>query len=271
MKSTENSKIFFYYADHGAPHLVEAPVGKVITSKELNDTFKYMKENKMFKEMVFYLEACESGSMFDTLDDNMGIYALSASNERESSWGTYCSPNDEVNGYSMDTCLGDLFSVNWMEDADKNKGRLDHETIKEQFERVKELTNRSHVLEFGQKSISKEKIGDYISNKEYDDASWFLSSKLLDFYKSEKVDVEELKNIQLKQDSAVDSRDIKLHHLYSKMIRNPTEQAHQALKDELNSRNKIEHIFKQAFSEHMETLKNKTYPLAKTPEHFDCY
>lgn len=47
------------------------------------------------------------------------IYALSASNPTESSWGTYCPPDDSVNGKEIGSCLGDLFSVNWMEDSDK--------------------------------------------------------------------------------------------------------------------------------------------------------
>jgi legumain len=54
-----------------------------------------MNTNKMYKEMTFYLEACESGSMFENiLENNLGIYAVSAANSQESSWGTYCSPDD---------------------------------------------------------------------------------------------------------------------------------------------------------------------------------
>lgn len=34
----------------------------------------------------------------------------------ESSWGTYCPPDDMVDGVAVGSCLGDLYSVNWMED-----------------------------------------------------------------------------------------------------------------------------------------------------------
>lgn len=48
---------------------------------ELHEVFKYMHKNKMYKEMVFYLETCESGSMFkNILEDDIDIYALSAAN-----------------------------------------------------------------------------------------------------------------------------------------------------------------------------------------------
>lgn len=64
LKSNQNSKVFFTYFDHGAPGLVAMPVGKHLMANELNNAFEYMHENKMFKEMVIYMEACESGSMF---------------------------------------------------------------------------------------------------------------------------------------------------------------------------------------------------------------
>ena len=79
-----------------------------------------MYDNKMYKEMVVYIEACESGSMFENiLPNNMNIYAVSAANSTESSWGTYCGSAATVDGKGVGSCLGDLFSVNWMEDADK--------------------------------------------------------------------------------------------------------------------------------------------------------
>jgi legumain len=61
-------------------------------------------------------EACESGSIFEgLLSDALNIYATTASNAVESSWGTYCpgmapSPPPEFN-----TCLGDLYSVAFLE------------------------------------------------------------------------------------------------------------------------------------------------------------
>jgi len=58
-----------------------------------------MHETKMYDKLVFYLETCESGSMFaGHLKDNINIYAVTAANPTESSWGTYCYPNDIVNG-----------------------------------------------------------------------------------------------------------------------------------------------------------------------------
>lgn len=130
MKSDANSKVFFYFADHGAPGLVAMPVGGYLYADKFHETLKFMNANKMYKEMVVYIEACESGSMFENiLEKDLNIYAVSAANSHESSWGSYCSPNDKVNGKSIGSCLGDLFSVNWMEDADKAK--MGKETLQE--------------------------------------------------------------------------------------------------------------------------------------------
>jgi legumain len=52
--------------------------------------------------------------MFTKLANNTKIYALSAANPSESSWGTYCSPQDVVQGKHINSCLGDLFSVNFL-------------------------------------------------------------------------------------------------------------------------------------------------------------
>jgi len=95
------------------------PVGGYLYADQFHDTLKYMNKNKMYKEMTVYMEACESGSMFENiLEDDLNIYAVSVANSHESSWGTYCSPDDMVDGKHVGSCLGDLFSVNWMEDTD---------------------------------------------------------------------------------------------------------------------------------------------------------
>jgi legumain len=56
--------------------------------------------------------------MFVNLAPDWRIYALSAANPTESSWGTYCPPNDKINGKSVGTCLGDEFSVTFLENVD---------------------------------------------------------------------------------------------------------------------------------------------------------
>jgi legumain len=148
LKSNKDSKIFFYFADHGAPGLVGMPVGPYLYANDLHAAFLEMNENDMYDQMTVYIESCESGSMFENiLEDNIGIYGVSASDSHQSSWGAYCAPDDFVDGTSIGSCLGDLFSINWMEDTDV--ASLAVETLQEQYETVKTKTTRSPVLQWG--------------------------------------------------------------------------------------------------------------------------
>lgn len=78
------------------------------------------------------MQSCESGSMFVNLPKNTRIYALSAANPSESSWGQFCAPDDVVGGKHIGSCLGDTFSVNFVQDTEK--GTYDSETLLEQFQ-----------------------------------------------------------------------------------------------------------------------------------------
>jgi len=124
------------------------PAGSPLYADNLHAAIKTMHSKNMYQEMVMYIEACESGSMFQNiLESNINVYAVTAANAKESSYAAYCSPQDTVNGKHVGSCLGDLFSVNWMEDADK--ANMGTETLQTQFNTVKAKTSASHVLQFG--------------------------------------------------------------------------------------------------------------------------
>ena len=94
------------------------PIGGYLYEPTLTATLKAMHTTGMYGELVFYLEACESGSMFKNLPKNINIYATSAANAVESSWAAYCGSDARINGKNINSCLGDLYSVNWMENTD---------------------------------------------------------------------------------------------------------------------------------------------------------
>lgn len=69
-----------------------------------------------FADLVLYVEACESGSIFEgLLDDSLNIYVTTAANAHESSWGTYCPGMEPAPPTEFSTCLGDLYSVAFLE------------------------------------------------------------------------------------------------------------------------------------------------------------
>ncbi|KAI3388771.1 hypothetical protein SNEBB_011005 [Seison nebaliae] len=146
IESGPNDNIFIYFADHGAPGLIAFPYG-VLYAGDLNDAIKNMYKQNKYKKMVFYVEACESGSMFDNLlADNINVYATTAANGQESSYACYY---DDLRS----TYLGDVYSVKWMEDSDIES--LQMETLKKQYQIVKSKTTTSHVMQYGNLTIGK--------------------------------------------------------------------------------------------------------------------
>mmetsp|Transcript_63081 Transcript_63081/g.150352 ORF Transcript_63081/g.150352 Transcript_63081/m.150352 type:complete len:455 (-) Transcript_63081:165-1529(-) len=168
LSSGPRDHVFINFVDHGAPGLVAFPRSE-LHKADLEEALNKMHTQNMYKRLVFYLEACESGSMFKDLK-TPGVFAVSASNPSESSWGTYCpgmSDNaaaaDMVNGKHLGTCLGDLFSVNWMEDSDVENTKL--ETLAKQFDLVVNKTNKSHVMKWGDNTFIKDTLSQYIGNQ----------------------------------------------------------------------------------------------------------
>ncbi|GFP88089.1 vacuolar-processing enzyme [Phtheirospermum japonicum] len=129
--SGPNDHIFVYYTDHGGPGILGMPVGEYITANDLNNVLKKKHASGTYKSLVFYLEACESGSIFEgLLPEGLNIYATTAANATEDSWATYCE-EVEYDG----VCLGDTYSISWLEDSDTHNSET--QTLKQQYKRVR--------------------------------------------------------------------------------------------------------------------------------------
>jgi len=159
LKSGPNDNVFFFYSDHGTVGEVEMPSGGPLYATKFVAAIQLMHSRNMYNKMVVYIESCESGSMFNNvLPKNINVYATSASSPDESSWGCYCPPQDKVNGKSIGSCLGDLYSVNWMEDTDKfGMSR----TLQDQFLAVQKLTTQSKVMQWGDVSWTNMTVGHF--------------------------------------------------------------------------------------------------------------
>lgn len=166
--SGPNDHIFIYYTDHGGPGVLGMPIGPSLYANDLIDVLKKKHAADSYKQMVIYVEACESGSIFEgLLPEGMNIYVTTASNAEESSWGTYCPGMEPSPPLEYDTCLGDLYSVAWMEDSEVHNTMK--ETLDQQYQVVKERTSNhhtygmgSHVMQYGDIPISEDPLSLYI-------------------------------------------------------------------------------------------------------------
>jgi legumain len=162
LQSTSEDNVFIFFSDHGAPGLIAFPYGQDVLHKtELQNTLQTMSDNNMFRKLTFYLETCESGSMFEDMNIP-NVYALSAANPSESSWGSYCGSAASVNGVSIGSCLGDLFSVNWMEDADSVD--TTSESLDDAFQTIRTKTDRSQVMQWGDVTWTDDKVSEFIGD-----------------------------------------------------------------------------------------------------------
>ena len=104
LHSTAEDDIMLYFTSHGGPG--EILVGEtVVTEQDIMDTIQYMHDNKMYKNFLFLMEACYSGSMFANLPEGLNVYAITAADDDHSSYESHCPPNDVVDGKSLETCL----------------------------------------------------------------------------------------------------------------------------------------------------------------------
>ena len=180
LTSTENDNVYFFFSDHGSDNLIAFP-STYLYSDELNAAFATMFEKKMYKELVFYLEACHSGSMFNKLlPNNISIYTTTAANPDESSYAEYCSSQAKVNGTLIGSCLGDEYSCRFMEDIDSRPGdSLKDYTMQQQYEYLVKAVTGSHVKQYGDLEIAKKSIYYFVNAQ----AKRFLKyvSKTIDF------------------------------------------------------------------------------------------
>jgi len=227
LKSTEDDHVFINYVDHGGPGIIGFPDG-VMHVAELHAALKKMHTNKMYKKLVFYMEACESGSMFDDATMPPNFYATTATDASSSSWGTYCpgmKPGSMVDGKDIGSCLGDLYSIAWMEDTDAKDVT---ETIEQQFKAVKaEVKVKEPEQEFGDKTIKKDKIGDYLGSTGVDAIAPGTPEQ---------------------RESMVSTRDIAMHQLYHRLLSAPEQKREKAaaeLKAEIDQRQGADRVFKE--------------------------
>jgi len=248
LESTADDKVFVYFTDHGATGLIAFP-SEELYANDMIAALKYMHDNQMYKRLVFYLEACESGSMFDKiLPNNWEIYATTAANPNESSWATYCSPDDKVNGKSVGSCLGDEYSVIWMEDTEAAE-RGKH--LQNQFEDVRGKTKGSHVQQYGVLDWTDESLHNYqgdvaegLLGKFFHKVGQCVNKLHYFFNRHEKKAIKNyMRYLTKAKESKVDSRDVKLHYLMNKFNNEKNDENEAALTEELLLRRNLDNFF----------------------------
>ncbi len=235
ISSGPNDRIFVYLVDHGGDSVVSFPDGRQLHAHTLINGLKKMHEEKKFKQLVFYLEACESGSMFIDLPLDINVLAVTSTNTTGIAMPCYW--DHEINVF-----LGDVFSVKWLEDSDMED--LNKETLEKQYQIVKNRTAiTSSVNKFGDTSISKLLVADFMGTKKakkYQYTSHDFNPKIGRGYPTD--------YFCDKLPYAIDARDIKLETLWRRIQSAETpvkaNQLHKELIQHLSVRRLVKDIIK---------------------------
>jgi len=150
LRSGPDDNVFIFYDDHGNTDVLAFPHGSSLRSANIQDALDTMVQKKMFKNLVFYVEACYSGSLFYKLNLPEHVYVTTAAPVGASSWsgcGGFC----------------DAYAYAWISDLEKSHA-ADY-SFNEQF---------SGPIQTAVKSLSQ--------GCQYGDTSVLGSSPIFDFF-----------------------------------------------------------------------------------------
>jgi len=158
LNSTEDDHVFMYWDDHGVPCglMFGPPLGTEYYQwwfkPDIDRSLKTMFDKKMYKRMIILVEACNSGCLFEDLDPKMNIWAMTAANQTMPSKGIYCRQESKLpDGTMFPYCLGDMFTINVMNDVEAFDGRP--RKLKDHWKTVVNKT-----------ATTKDRAGDYVSS-----------------------------------------------------------------------------------------------------------
>ena len=160
IESGPDDNVFVFLSDHGGPGVVPMPSGKMMTAKELNIIIASMHKEKKFKNLVFYIDTCFSGSMFEgLLPSDIGVYAMTACGSHESAYSNECYSD----AFEGELCLGGIYAINWVNQLQTNDRT--NSTLTQLFEQVlSSERGYSTPHEYGDLSIAKQKQDNFFGD-----------------------------------------------------------------------------------------------------------
>ncbi|XP_005109362.1 legumain [Aplysia californica] len=161
--SGPDDRLFVYMMDHGGPGVFFFPGTNVkLHNTDLINALKQMHREKRYKEMVIYMEACHSGSMFDgLLPKNINIYTTTSANATEVAF--MCCWDKFRKAY-----VGGIYDNAWLYDSDK--ANLHKETLYQQYVVTKKACEKpaykSHPQQYGDLNMNKDVLAQFQAKSE---------------------------------------------------------------------------------------------------------
>ena len=162
--TTEEDTIFVYYSDHGYEGGVVCGSER-ISKRQIHEALTSLHERHAYSKMAFFLEACESGSVFDTLPAELNVYAFTSANATELAWSEHCPPDDVVNGKEFGTCMSMFYDNEYQRLWETESTTI---TLGELFQRTHDHVAKylhQEVSEYGNLSMRDLPMTTFIGDK----------------------------------------------------------------------------------------------------------
>ncbi|XP_073224335.1 vacuolar-processing enzyme gamma-isozyme-like [Cicer arietinum] len=162
LNSKPEDTVFIYIASHGNKGIIGLPDDNLIYADQFLERLKIN-----YKKMVIYIESCNAGSMFEgLLRDDLNIYATTSSNSDENSHAFYCPGGIMPPPPTYTVCLGDLYSISWLEFSDFYDRA--NKTLHDQYDVTWFRTlftgeeYMSHVMPYGNMTMNEDLLETYL-------------------------------------------------------------------------------------------------------------
>jgi len=153
LKSTSADNVFVFFDDHGSQGSMCLTDGCKVDAKAMEATLSTMAQKKLFKNLVFYVETCFSGSVFYNIKIPANVYITTAAPIGASSFAF--NYDKDIGAY-----LSDIYSYLWIHDTEVN-ARIGY-TFQNQFNYIQNnIENYSQTCQYGDKSMAKMDVTSY--------------------------------------------------------------------------------------------------------------
>ncbi len=180
---TKDATLMVFWSGHGDAGLLYLPDMNASSSLYADTLVAALHDAKSgarsrgrsqgFAQIVMFVEACDSGSMFDGFQLPDGVYVLTAAEPGQNSYPIYCCsffrpPSCTIAGRDISSCLGDIFATSVWEAADDhaNSGF----SLDEMFEHARAITDPngnptgtgSRVTRYGDLGLGSQLFTDFV-------------------------------------------------------------------------------------------------------------
>ena len=159
MAAGPEDTVFTYFIDHGDVNMLYIGGGHINVDQllaVLNTAYK----KQIYGKWVWFMEACYSGSLFDSLPEDHNIYVMTSADFAHPAKMSNCPPNDKVAGKSLDTCLAGLWDNSYLDYLEQNPKTTVGEIVDAVMADVKK-TSSQNVSQFGDMSFRDLPLSDF--------------------------------------------------------------------------------------------------------------